>query len=159
MIGCGSNTINITKSTSINCPSIFFSKEHSIYMSSISDNISLDNISYTSEINNAAFTRKCYLRNNVFYSEISLLFVIKPLRDTKQSIKLPFYIALLDSKKKLVDVQYFLSTGIFNKNLETNNIVETDIKTIENIKFNNFNQSSTFVIGFMIDKKRLQLLN
>ena len=76
-------------------------------------------------------------------------------------ITLPFYLAILDKEKKVRDIQYYHTDGNFNKNLETETKepVETElIKTIS-IKITDADEMITIVVGFMLDKKQLEILN
>ena len=76
-------------------------------------------------------------------------------------IALPFYLAILDKENKVRDIQYYYTDGNFNKNLETETKepVETElIKTIS-IKITDADEMITIVVGFMLDKKQLEILN
>ena len=159
LIGCGTNPLKRISSTPTNCPSILFAKEHKIYIDSQLKNISLDNITYKAEINNAAFNKGCHIKANVFSSELSILFIVNPLTMGQKSINLPFYLAILDEDKKVYDIQYYSTEGSFKQNLEDNSLIETEIITIIDLSFNSVDKFSTLVIGFMLDKERLELLN
>jgi len=159
LFGCGSNVFKSKKSISINCPPVLFAKEHKVYMDSLSEKISLDNISFRAEINNAIFKKGCTQSDNVFSTDLSLLFVVKPMMENQQNINLPFYIAILDKDKKLQDIQYYSINSIFKKNIETKLLVESEIFTTKNINFYSKGAPITMVVGFMLDKNRLELLN
>lgn len=159
LIGCGTNPLKRISSTPTNCPSILFAKEHKIYIDSKLKNISLDNITYRAEINNAAFDKGCYIKDNIFSSELSILFIVKPLDVEQKNINLPFYFAILDEDKKVKDIQYYSTNGFFKQNLEDNSLIETEVITMIDLRLNTTDMFSTIVIGFMLDKERLELLN
>jgi len=158
LLGCESNPLKQPMSISVNCPLIFFAKEHKTYIQSVSNDISLDDISYVSEINNAKFTKKCLVKNGIFYGQISILFVARPLSESEENIKLNYYIASLGQEKNLTDMQYYSSNGVFNKNSETDKLIETEIIIEKNISFSYPDNVSNIVIGFMLDEKKLKLL-
>ena len=60
------------------CPEVFFSKDHRIYIASEEDFFSLDNLSYSAEINNYNFVNECPILNNRILAKLSILFVVKP---------------------------------------------------------------------------------
>ena len=159
LIGCSSNILKSKNSVSVSCPLVLFAKEHKVYMDNLSEKISLDGITFRAEINNAVFKKGCKKLNNVFSSDLSLLFVVQPLLQNQNNIALPFYIAILDNNKNLQDIQYYLTEGIFKKDNETQLLVESEIFTTKNINYNLNNNPVTIVIGFMLDKERLNLLN
>ena len=158
LLGCENNPLKQTKSISVNCPLIFFAKEHKTYIGSASDDINLDNISYISQINNAKFNKKCLVKNDIFFGQISILFVVTPLIKSEENIQLNYYIASLDKDKNLKDMQYYSSSGIFYKNPETDKLSETEIIVKENITFSYSDNVSNIVIGYMLDEKKLKLL-
>ena len=159
LIGCSPNIFKSKNLASVSCPPVLFAKEHKVYMDSLSGNISLDDIVFKAEINNAVFKKGCKKLNNVFSSDLSLLFIVQPLLQNQGNINLPFYIAILDSNKNLQNIQYYLTKGIFNKDSKTQLVVESEIFTTENINYDLKNNPVTIVVGFMLDEKRLNLLN
>jgi len=132
--GCQSSLITIKKSRSISCPSILFSSEHNNYLDSLSDNLSIENIDYRAEINNAIFTKKCILKDNIFFSELSILFIIRSLTDNIEYVEMPFYIAILNKDRELEEILYFMTSGNFKKDLESNNLIETEILVVDTKK-------------------------
>lgn len=157
--GCGSKTISSSNLVNLTCPPVLFASEHKVYIGTESENILLNNISYHAQINNAVFSTECVKENNIFHFNLSLLFIVKPLDKTNDIIKLPFYIAIVDKDKNLRDLQYYLISDKFKKNLETKKNIETEI--IENLSFNVdlVDESFKIIVGFILDKKRLKLLN
>ena len=85
------------------CPEVFFSKDHRVYITTEESSITLHNISYKAEINNYNFTDGCTIKNNKIASTLSILFVVKPEKAQKANIIIPYYIALLDDKKKSIN--------------------------------------------------------
>ena len=73
-------------------------------------------------------------------------------------LSIPLYALLLDQNDELLDTQYFMISGSFKRNFETNAFLETDI--IDKLKIMTMNSETTqIVIGFMIDNKKRLLLN
>ena len=71
-------------------------------------------LSYQAEINNAVFKNECQIKDNVFSSNLSLLFIVSPLTEIEQNmINLPFYVAVVDENKECEDIQYYLISGCF----------------------------------------------
>ena len=159
LTGCGYNLALNNETIPVLCPSILFGSGHTAYIGSTAENISLDNIEYQGKINNALFTKKCTIKKDVFFSELSILFIVKPLIDEINLINLPFYVAILNQNKELQDILYFSALGKFNINLETNNAIETDITKILTIQHENINESSIIIIGYILDEKREEILN
>lgn len=143
----------------VECPTVLFSKEHKIYIDSKFEDISLNNIAYKAEINNAVFDKECKIKDKTFSSKISILFVVNPLIQEQETINLPFYIAILDKENNITKKDYFLINGNFKKDLETDNFKETEITTVEEINFELIDNLGKIVIGFMLDDLKLELLN
>ena len=159
IIGCGFNPVSKTSSAPISCPSILFASEHKIYVGSLSEIITLDNIAYQAEINNAVFVKGCYLKDNKFSSNLSLLFIVSPLEESQNMINLPFYVAVLNESKEVQDIQYYSINDVFQKNKETNELIETELTKTILVNLSSMDESSLVVIGFMLDKNRLEILN
>jgi len=159
LFGCKTNILDRKTVSIIECPPIFFSKEHKVYIHSKFEDISLDNISYKAEINNAVFNKKCKIINGKFSTKISILFLVNPLINTQEDISLPFYIALIDEQKNIQNIEYFFANDPFKKNLETNTFVETEVTITKNINFELKAEPNTIIIGFMLDDKKIKLLN
>ena len=160
LIGCTSDTAIITK---ITCPSVFFSAEHSKFIVGNKQPITLDNLVYKADINNHAFNKECSIVNDFFQTELSLLFIVKPDQAVVSDVTLPFYVAILDINDEVVDMQYYKVEGDLKSEPENVNYIETElIKTIKiQIPFLNeeeLNQNKV-VIGFMLDEKKLEILN
>ena len=159
LIGCGFNPLSQTSSVPITCPSVLFASEHKKYVGSLSEIVTLDNIVYQAEINNAVFVKECQIKDNVFSSDLALLFIVSPLEKKNNMIDLPFYVAVVDENKNLQDIQYYSISGVFKKNLETNELIETELTKTIFLNLPLMEGSLSVVIGFMLDKKRLEILN
>ena len=161
LIGCGSKPILTSNKAPIKCPTVLFASEHRIYFGSDTPNISEDNIKYKAEINNYNFSKGCFMSDNFFSANLSILFIATSESEEHNIVTLPFYIAILDDEKKLSDMQYYYAEGDFNKNIELENkeFKEIDlIKTIS-IQIPDFDEMRTIVIGFMLDDSQLEILN
>jgi len=161
LIGCGSNIFNKPAIILVSCPEILFSSEHKIYTGTNSDTITFENINYKAEINNAIFSKKCEIENNIFATELSILFISNPLNNKIKLFTLPYYMALLDKNKNLIDIQYFSTVNEFKKNIDTDNLIETEITNtlFINHEFLVLEEISTIVLGFMLDKNQINFLN
>ena len=159
VIGCGYNLASNTKTTVVLCPQILFASDHKVYIGSSNKDISLDNIEYQGEINNAIFTKTCVLEDNIFSSELSILFILQPLVDEINYIDMPFYLAILNQKKELQDMLYFSVSGKFKKNLETKKIIETEVTKTLTFQHESINETSIIVVGYILDEKRKEILN
>ena len=89
------------------CPEVFFSKDHRVYITTEESSITLHNISYKAEINNYNITKECFIKDNNITITLSILFVVKPEKAQQAEILLPYYLALLDDKKNIVNIQYY----------------------------------------------------
>ncbi len=159
LISCGPNPLKQFGYIGTDCPSILFSKEHKVYMGSSSGQVSLNNIDYRAEINNANFIKGCRSKDNIFSSDLSILFVVDPLSEMQQEIKLPFYIAIIDQDKILQSIEYYSLERVMKKDYENDILLETEISSTIKFKSKLINKSSILVIGFMLDDKRIQILN
>ena len=159
LIGCQFNTFSRTSSIPFTCPSVLFASEHKKYVGSLSENITIDNISYQAEINNAEFIKGCQMVDNIFSSNLSLLFISTPLNQTLTTINLPFYVAVIDENKDVRDMQYYSISGLFNKNPETGEFIETDLTKTILVSMPSMEGSLSVIIGFMLDERRLEILN
>ena len=163
-IGCTSNTTVTKKATTeTSCPIVLFSVEHSKYFKGNTQPITPENIRYRGEINNYAFKNDCTIKDKVFQAELSLLFIINPNLAEQSSITLPFYVAILNVNDEVVDMQYYQVEGNLSNKSESTNYIETEFnKTIKlQISYSNeevFNQNKV-LLGFMLDKKKIEVLN
>ncbi len=138
------------------CPEIFFSKDHRIYVSSEEQSLTLNNVSYKAEINNYSFIDECIISNNNTKSRLSILFVVKPDKAKNTDIVLPYYIAILDDQKNIVDIQYYKVAGDLKKDIDKSYYIETEIIDTQDI---NISTSNNILIGFMLDKEKMKILN
>ena len=79
LFSCDTTSFIKTNSISTICPNILFASEHKTYLGSSSDTITLDNVNFQAEINNAEFLKGCQIVDNIFSSDLSALFIITPL--------------------------------------------------------------------------------
>ena len=161
LISCGSNPLSTSKKGFIKCPTVLFAAEHKKYLKINASAISVDDVAYKAEINNYNFSKGCFINDNNFNASLSILFIVKPLIKEQNIITLPFYLAILDKEKKLRDIQYYYTEGNFNKNLETETkeFVETDLSKTITINIPDVDEMITIVVGFMLDKQQLEILN
>lgn len=159
--GCSSGIFDKSNLVKVGCPPILFTSNHKTFIASMSSDISLENIEYKAEINNAQFSDYCYLdeKENIFTSSLSVLFVVKPLIQKEQNINLPFYIAVINKNKDLLDIQYFSTNSNFKKNYDINQLIETEVTKTIFLQHKLVSESISIVIGFMIDEKKLAILN
>ena len=151
------------QSFSILCPEVFFSKEHRIYISSEENSLTLNNISYRAEINNYKFISECSLLNNNIIAKLSILFVVSPENAKQSNIIIPFYIAFLDDQKTIFDIQYYKVTGNLKKNADASFYIETEITSTLDVMIPiqdvNVDINNKLLIGFMLNKEKLNILN
>jgi hypothetical protein len=164
LVGCTPNTTVSTNAiTKTSCPIALFSSEHSQYITGNTKPITTENIRYRAEINNYAFNSECSIKDNIFQAELSLLFIVKPDLTEESSVTLPFYVAVLNINDEVVDMQYYQADGDFMSESENVNYIETELtKTIKlqipSLNEEELNQNKV-VVGFMLDKKKLEILN
>ena len=159
LIGCGSNSSLFTKNEIVECPSILFSSDHKAYLSSGTKVLNLDNIAYTVELNNSIFKDACKIKDNFLTSTLSILFIAKPIDLDQEILSFPYFIATIDLNKQVQDIQYYSMDSRFSKNIETNQIIETDFFKDVLIKIPSNKTSVSIIIGFMIDDEQLEIIN
>ena len=144
------------------CPDVFFSKEHKIYITSDENPLNIENISYRAELNNYFFKEGCSVLNNDLTGNLSLLFIINPENSSRGNILLPYYIAVLSSEDEIMDIQYYIIQGVIQKDPETSEYIETELKDTVNISIPNKdlknNLKTNIVIGFMLDQEKIKIL-
>ena len=164
LVGCTPNTTVSTNAiTKTSCPIVLFSSEHSQYITGNTKPITTENIRYRAEINNYAFNSECSIKDNIFQAELSLLFIVKPDLTEESSITLPFYVAVLNINDEVVDMQYYQADGDFMSESENVNYIETELtKTIKlqiPLLDDQEHSQNQVIVGFMLDKKKLEILN
>ncbi len=159
--GCAPYSSKEAEITNVSCPKILFAAEHKNYIDSSQEKLSLDNLSLQAEINNAIFSEECKIQSNIFSTNLSLLFIINPIDQSKQAFILPFYIAMIDKNKKTISTDYYSATGTLKKDLDSKDLIETEMtKTVPiNVDASLINEDTIFLIGFILDKKRIELLD
>jgi len=159
LIGCESYSFSSNKSVSVDCPDILFASEHKIYFDSYESDINLENIAYKAMINNAEFLKGCSKLGDNFSTNLSILFIVSPIENNQVEISLPFYLAFLDKKNNLYEMNYYSLSDYFTQDTQTKKLNERVINHTFNININNLRENSTIIIGFMLDKKRLELID
>ena len=164
LLGCTSQTkLGTNASVKTSCPIVLFSSEHGKYITGITKPITPENVSYRAEINNYAFNSECSIIDNVFQADLSLLFIVKPDLTEESSITLPFYAAILNANDAVVDMQYYQVEGDLKGDTENVNYIETELTKTIKLQISSLNEEelneSKVVVGFMLDKKKLEILN
>ena len=164
LLGCSSQTtVNTNATVKTSCPIVLFSSEHSQYITGNTKPITTENISYRAEINNYAFNSECSIKDNIFQAELSLLFIVKPDLTEESSVTLPFYVTVLNINDEVVDMQYYQADGDLMSESENANYIETELTKTIKFQIPIFNEEefsqNKVVVGFMLDKKKLEILN
>tara|TARA_Y100000739_G_C20470383_1_gene401031 strand:+ start:189 stop:704 length:516 start_codon:yes stop_codon:yes gene_type:complete len=157
----GCNNINKNKQTSdnLNCPRIFFSSEDKIFIETIGNSNSFDDISLKAELNNFAIVEKCYQKDDIAIIPLDILIITQPMDKLKNTdVSMPLYAMLLDQKNQVLESQYFMVSGLIKTNFENNTFIETDITNRLKIITENL-ETAQIVIGFMLDDNKRLLLN
>ncbi len=159
IVGCSKNS---QFSTQTSCPSVLFSSEHKKYIGSSEKSINLDNIDYRAEINNYEFFKGCFKNNDYFEADLSILFLIQPNNTETINVNFPYYVALLDLKDNVIDIQYYNLQKLLKVDQNNKEFIETDVTTTVKIKipFSDYEKNKTYILlGFMLDKEKLKILN
>jgi len=142
------------------CPDVSFSKEHQIYFSTNQKTIDIDNIAFSAEINNYSINSQCLLINKNLEFNISILFVVNINDFSNNYLNLPYYIATINSKDELIDIEYFFYQGEINRDMQY-----SEIEIVEDVLFQmpnldeNDNSKNSLLIGFMLDNEKIKILN
>ena len=164
LVGCTPNTTVSTNAiTKTSCPIVLFSSEHNQYITGNTNPITTENIRYRAEINNYAFNSECSIKDSIFQAELSLLFIVKPDLNEESGITLPFYVVVLNINDEVVDMQYYQADGDFMSESENVNYIETELTKTIKLQISSLNEEglnqNKVVVGFMLDKKKLEILN
>ena len=159
LVGCESSKISKEKIVATTCPKVLFASEHRYYVDIPKLPSTLENITYKAEINNSIFSEGCFRSDNTFLSQLSILFVVYPEDVVDKDIFLPFYVAIIDSKDKLTNLEFYELNGEFNTQEDTENFIETELIKDISIKLTNSNDQITVILGFMLDNTKIELLN
>ena len=145
------------------CPEVLFSKNHRVYITTEMIPLTLNNISYRAETNNYNFANGCFIQNNKITGKLSILFIVTPEKAQKAEIIMPYYIALLNNQKNIVDIQYYKIKGNLNKNVDKSSYIKTEITATQDVIIPIQDISDDFnnklLIGFMLNKEKLDVLN
>ena len=158
LFGCNNIIKNKQKTDNLICPRIFFSSEDKVFIETMGNSNSIDDVSLKAELNNFAIVEKCYQKDNFAIIPLEILIIAEPMDKLEnQDVSIPLYVMLLDQKNQVLESQYFMILGSVKKNSENNTFIETDITDSLKIITKNLN-TAEIVIGFMLnDKKRLLL--
>ena len=159
LFGC--NTIGKNKQTlsNFNCPRVFFSSEDRIFINTIEDGTTIDDVTFKAELNNFALIEACSEGNEVAFIPLDILIIAQPTDLLENSdVSIPIYVILLDQNDQVLETQYFMVSSSIKKNFETKNFIETDIKDKLYIITKNL-ETAQIVIGFMLDDKKSLLVN
>ena len=159
LFGCNNIIKNKQTLNNFNCPKVFFSPEDRVFIDTISNSSSLDDVSVKAEINNFAIVKNCYQQNDVAMIPLEILIIAEPMEKLENSdISMPIYAILLDKNDEILETQYFMISASINKNFETKLFLETDIIDELSIVTNNL-ETEQIVIGFMLNNKQRLFLN
>ena len=158
-ISCSSNLVTKKQAESIDCPPVFFSSEDRYYLDSEEKILTIENVSFKAEINNYAFNKSCFQEKDIRTFPLDILFIINPIKPASPNVVLPFYVALLNSDQQLFEMQYFYISGEMRNDLTTKTYFQTELSKSINIMTSKNSPISNVVIGFMLDKKKKELLN
>ena len=159
LFGCNNIVKNKQTLDNFNCPRIFFSSEDRVFIDTVANGSSIDDVSLKAELNNFAIVEKCNQKDDIAIIPLDILIIAKPMDKLEDSdISIPFYAILLDQKNEVLETQYFMVLGSIKKNLGNNIFIETDITDRLKIVTENLD-TAKIVIGFMIDNKKRLLIN
>jgi len=159
LFGCNNIIKNKETSDNLNCPRIFFSSKDRIFIETIGNTNSFDDVSLKAELNNFNIVEKCYQKDNIAIIPLDILIITQPMDKLENAdISMPLYVMLLDKKNQVLESQYFMVSGIIKKNFEYNAFIETYITDRLKIITENL-ETAQIVIGFMINDKKRLLLN
>ena len=159
LFGCNNIIKNKQKSDNLSCPRIFFSSEDKIFIETIGNSNSFDDISLKAELNNFAIVEKCYQKDDIAIIPLDILIITQPMDKLKNTdVSMPLYAMLLDQKNQVLESQYFMVSGLIKTNFENNTFIETDITNRLKIITENL-ETAQVVIGFMLNDKKRLLLN
>tara|TARA_B100001250_G_scaffold156430_1_gene134508 strand:- start:285 stop:800 length:516 start_codon:yes stop_codon:yes gene_type:complete len=159
LFGCNNINKNNQTSDNLNCPRIFFSSEDKVFIETIGNSNSFEDISLKAELNNFAIFQKCYQKDDIFIIPLDILIIAKPMNKLQNTdLSMPLYVILLDQNNKVLESQYFMVSNSIKKNFENNVLIETDITDRLEIITENL-ETAQIVIGFMIDDNKRLLLN
>ena len=127
LFGCNNIIKNKQTSENFNCPRIFFSSEDRVFIETIGNSNSFDDVSLKAELNNFAIIEKCYVQSEVVFIPLNVLIVAQPMNMLENpNVSMPLYAILLDKDDKIIETQYFMVSASIKKNFETKAFLETD---------------------------------
>ena len=149
LIGCSSIKKQLKNTAIIECPSVYFSSENSIYLSGDIESNDLEKINYKASLNNYAFSNDCNSNLKTKNFNLDILIIAEPLNPKDEKIKLPIFVLQYDRSGKVIGRQYFKSEDIFEFNKVTQLYESKEI--IENLNISYFGENSVayLTIGFV----------
>ena len=159
LFACNNIIKNKQTSDNLNCPRIFFSSEDKIFIETIGNSNSFDDISLKAELNNFAIVEKCYQKDDIAIIPLDILIITQPMDKLENAdVSMPLYAMLLDQNNQVLESQYFMVSGLIKTDFENNIFIETDIANRLKIITENL-ETAQIVIGFMLDDNKRLLLN
>ena len=137
-------------------------KDHRFYITTEENFLSLDNISFSAEINNYSFINGCEQIDEEIIANVTLLFILKPDKAENKDIVLPYFIGIADNQKIFFDLQYYKAEGILELNKNRTSYAETEVRTTNKIiiplsVYKNI--KNKIIIGFMLSEEKQKILN
>tara|TARA_Y100001970_G_C13817474_1_gene643137 strand:- start:62 stop:559 length:498 start_codon:yes stop_codon:yes gene_type:complete len=153
VFGCQSIDKNRSKTSTIDCPSVFFSSENNVFSQGDTNSLDLEKIEYKATLNNFGFTTSCFedpINNNYF---LDLLILVEPITPKDENINLPIFAILYDNNNKIIGKDYFRIVDKLKYYNEISNSKSTDLATTLKIITPYNNKVSSLIIGFVKIKK------
>ena len=116
LIGCSGISDKDIEVVQIDCPTVFFSAENSVYVDGDVESIDLENINFIASLNNYAFVQNCFSNLNEKNYNLELLILADPMNPKNEIVNLPIFVLFYDKEEKLIDSQYFRIEGNLNYN-------------------------------------------
>ena len=159
LFGCTNIMKNKQTLDNFNCPRIFFSSEDRVFIDTVDNSNSFDDLSIKAELNNFDIIEKCRQKNDIAIISFDILIIVKPLNKLDNSeVSIPLYAILLDENNEILETQHFMVSGSINKNFENEAFIETDLINTISVITKNL-ETNQIVVGFMLDNQKRLLLN
>lgn len=158
-LGC-SNVFKSKQSFSdYNCPKVFFSSDENLFVDTIDNSNSLEDVFIKAELNNFTISNECKRNGELVIIPLDILIILKPMKSLmNRDVSIPMYVTLLDQNDNILETQYFMVLGTVKKNFETGAYIETDIINTLQVITDKLKISQA-VVGFMLDESKRELLN
>ncbi len=149
LIGCSGISDKDIEVVQIDCPTVFFSAENSVYVDGDVESIDLENINFVASLNNYAFVQNCFSNLNEKNYNLELLILADPMNPKNEIVNLPIFVLFYDKEEKLIDSQYFRIEGNLNYNQNSSEYTKTEIIKSLNIFLSAESQIDYLTIGFV----------